>query len=48
MFFVSFLHHICSFTLFSLVQRPLNMTGKLSRVLLNASWFFVEAVHVHM
>ena len=26
----------------------LNMTGKLSRVLLNASWFFAEAVHVHM
>ena len=41
--YVSSLQYMLSFTLFSFARRPVNMTGKESRVRLNA-----KVVHVHI
>ena len=44
-----YFQYMLSFTLFSFARRPLNMTGKESRVRLNANYFFfAKVVHVHI
>ena len=45
--YVSSVQYMLSFTLFSFARRPVNMTGKESRVRLNV-FFFAKVVHVHI